>query len=204
MKCQVSKCNKRKGECRFTGGYCNAHYLRLRRGKNINFPSHKEKRGYVDGGDYIKIPLGIGAKQGFAIADKDMLWLGDYNWSKTKHGYARGVVRGAIILMHHAVIGNPTKRGLVTDHFNRDTLDNRRANLNIVPQSINAYNKLYPGDKSSQYRGVSKVRLCTTWRATIKGKHIGSFKTEIEAAVAYNIRAKELYGKYAILNKVAQ
>jgi hypothetical protein len=35
-----------------------------------------------------------------------------------------------------------------------------------------------------------------------KLKFIGSYKTEIEAAKAYNEKAKELYGDYAILNEI--
>ena len=36
------------------------------------------------------------------------------------------------------------------------------------------------------------------------GYYLGTYKLEIQAAVAYNIRAKELYGEFANLNDISE
>lgn len=61
-------------------------------------------------------------------------------------------------------------------------------------------------DKTSKYIGVCRNGKSTVkpWRSTIcyQGKqyHLGSFKTEIEAAQAYDLKAIEFYGETARLN----
>jgi len=58
----------------------------------------------------------------------------------------------------------------------------------------------------SNYAGVSREKNSNKnpWRAyiTFKGKHIrlGGFKTEEEAALAYDKKARELFGSVAKLN----
>lgn len=201
--CKIPNCGFSKTTNRFTSGYCNAHYLRFKRGSDLSKPSHKEPRGYIEKNNHLLLPLGINGKNGYAIIDKSFKYLSNYNWSKTRQGYARGVVNGDIVFLHHCIIGKHTNIGMVIDHINRDKLDNRASNLRIVPQSENSYNKIYNySNKTSLYRGVSKVKSCSSWRATIKGKHIGSFKTETEAAIAYNKMAIKEYSDYAILNEV--
>ena len=59
---------------------------------------------------------------------------------------------------------------------------------------------------SSKYIGVSFIVSQNLWRATIRFNRaniiIGHFKEEIHAAVAYNIKAIELYGNKAKLNNI--
>ena len=62
--------------------------------------------------------------------------------------------------------------------------------------------------KTSKYRGVSKDSKSKSWRA--QGHHnskpfnIGSFKTEVEAAEAYDAWAALHYGEFASLNFTAE
>ena len=59
---------------------------------------------------------------------------------------------------------------------------------------------------ASKYRGVTWYAPRKTWRARIgfSGKKtvLGYFKTEEEAALAYNIAAKAAHGDFAILNEI--
>lgn len=86
------------------------------------------------------------------------------------------------------------------DHVNRDKLDNRRENLRIVSRKQNALNKSH----RRKYRGSYFVG--GFWEATIlvdgKKKSLGRFKTEVEAAMAFNNAAKVVYGEFAVLNDV--
>ena len=54
------------------------------------------------------------------------------------------------------------------------------------------------------YKGVSWAKQCNKWRAEIrKGRkhyHLGYFRFELDAAVAYDDAARRLFGKYAALN----
>ena len=60
-------------------------------------------------------------------------------------------------------------------------------------------------DKSpSKYRGVSRPKDRPTWRAAIVVNktriHLGTFKNEIDAAIAHDEGAKEHHGRFAVLN----
>jgi hypothetical protein len=73
------------------------------------------------------------------VDDRDYDLLFAYIWCAQVVGktyYAKRAVRVAgrfvPVLMHHCIVGMPTKRGAVVQHINGDGLDNRRANLRIV------------------------------------------------------------------------
>jgi hypothetical protein len=59
---------------------------------------------------------------------------------------------------------------------------------------------------SSNYLGVSfnksRNKFYASIRKEYKTYYLGSFENEIDAALAYNIKAKELYGEFANLNNV--
>jgi hypothetical protein len=58
---------------------------------------------------------------------------------------------------------------------------------------------------SSLYKGVSFNKNANKWQAYIKTDkriHLGYFIKEIEAALAYNQKAKELFGNFALLNNL--
>lgn len=90
------------------------------------------------------------------------------------------------------------------DHINRVPYDNRLVNLREATPSQNSVNRDTPRGNTSQFRGVGWHKCKQNWRATIKtlGKsfHIGSFKTEMEAATAYDQCAVEMFGEFAVLN----
>jgi hypothetical protein len=97
-------------------------------------------------------------------------------------------------------------RSLKVDHINGNTLDNRRSNLRIVDDSVSNINRRMFSNNTSGYRGVSYAKDVNKWRASIKknGKTIvcGYYATAREAALAYNAKAKELHGDYAMLNTI--
>lgn len=87
------------------------------------------------------------------------------------------------------------------DHINRLPLDNRKENLRLVSHQENLCNKgLYRNNKSG-YKGVSIEN--NRWRAEcyFMGKRNRKwFGTKEEAILAYNEMAKEMHGKFAVLN----
>ncbi|MCX5633335.1 MAG: AP2 domain-containing protein [Phycisphaerae bacterium] len=108
------------------------------------------------------------------------------------------------IFMHRRIMNAP--QGAIVDHINRNGLDNRRTNLRIVNNMQNCWNSergFYNG--ASKYKGVRLDKRTGKWYARIRhnGKEInlGSFDTEIEAAIAYDNAAKALCGQFAVLNR---
>lgn len=112
--------------------------------------------------------------------------------------------------MHALVNGdNPPKH--VTDHINRNKLDNRAVNLRFATFAQNAQNCDRKTSKStSGFHGVSKENEGTgrtkqyRWRAGICVKgvsmNLGSFPTQEEAALRYDIYAIHFFGREAKTN----
>ena len=104
-------------------------------------------------------------------------------------------------------MGKPQK-GMVVDHINRIGLDNRKENLRIATRSQNQQNRRSRRNTSSQYKGVSWTKRDKRWQAKIGHKRkvicLGDFTCEHQAALAYNEKATELWGEYALLNEVEQ
>ena len=139
--------------------------------------------------------------------DKDLL---NYKWRPlaSKHIiYAITSINGKQVLLHRLV---SERIGLsmngVIDHINGDALDCRRENLQACTHQQNIMKQRHQVRASSPYKGVMQFR--DKWRAriTIDGKtlHIGLFKTAVDAAKAYNAKAKELFGDFANLNEVEE
>lgn len=109
--------------------------------------------------------------------------------------------------LHHAVLGPPPK-GFVTDHINGNRFDNRRCNLRHCTNAENVRNAHAKPKGGSRFKGVYQNATSRKWRAQIgfKGRRIriGEFATEIEAAVAYNLKAQELFGEFASLNPIPE
>jgi hypothetical protein len=85
------------------------------------------------------------------------------------------------------------------DHKNRNPVDNRLENLRECTYAQNNQNT----PPRNGHKGVSKHGKQWSARIKINGKdeYIGFYKTPEEAALKYNIRAKEEYGEFAWLNE---
>jgi hypothetical protein len=92
----------------------------------------------------------------------------------------------------------------IIDHINGNGLDNRRCNLRECTTAQNSYNAKKSRNKSSKYKGVSWSKRNLLWKGYVtvncKTKWLGYFKTEKEAALAYNTHAKLYFGEFAKIN----
>jgi len=159
---------------------------------------------------YIKLTQG----QWAIVDDEDFEWLIKYKWYanydlSTRGYYAmRNIPLGNGKRKHlkmHRVIMN-AKQGEQIDHKNRDSLDNRKQNLRFATPSQNQANSKIRSDNTSGYKGVVWYKNYQKWQVRIRyqGKRIylGSFNNKEDAALVYNIKAKQLFGEYALLNKI--
>lgn len=97
------------------------------------------------------------------------------------------------------------KEGLELDRINNDG-DYEPSNVRWVTHAQNQRNKGSFKGSSSKYKGVGWDKAANKWTARIskdgRDKYLGCFTSEADAALAYNIAAKELFGEYAYLNKI--
>ena len=161
--------------------------------------------GYV----YRRIYLGEGK---YTIVDpRDFYWLNNFHWTldgNGEHIYAvRNIMKAGAgtktISLHREIMSHP--KGLLVDHRNTDTLDNRRSNLRLATHSQNSCNRRKTSSKtSSRFRGVCFDKSRGRWSAHIRfhGKRmrLGRFKNEIDAAKAYDAAALEYHKEFARLN----
>ncbi len=148
----------------------------------------------------------------YAIVDaEDFEKLNQYKWHCTYNGYAcRSVYISGIknkkqvyVFMHNTVC--PAPAGKITDHVNRNKLDNRKANLRPATQKQNVWNRrIKKENRKTQYNGIMWRRDRKKWRVrlTINGRQrtFGHYDDEIEAAKAYDEMAKKYRGDFAVLN----
>jgi hypothetical protein len=153
-----------------------------------------------------EVPLTRGYK---AIVDApDYGFVMQHKWQarvQKKTVYATGRHNKGFTCMHRAIMNAPAH--LEVDHINGNGLDNRRCNLRLCNKQQNQWNRRKSEYGSNRFRGVkyrADARLKRKWVAqiTYKGKHIhiGVFQTEQQAVIAWNQKAKELYGEFAYQN----
>ena len=86
-----------------------------------------------------------------------------------------------------------TDTAKVVDHINHNTLDNRKANLNIVGICENQQNRLGARKNSkSGVRGVSWDNKNQDWIVNVKGQYFGRTKNKEEAKKLAEEKIKEL------------
>lgn len=91
------------------------------------------------------------------------------------------------------------------DHIDNNRTNNKISNLREATRLENSYNKKIFPNNSSGLKGVSFHKASKKWQATIrfdyKWIYLGLFSTPKEAAIAYDNKAIELFGKFARTNK---
>lgn len=147
------------------------------------------------------------------VSDEDYERLSKYTWYYHHKGYAqrnttkeereKGLPR--VVLMHREVLGFPNSW---IDFKNGNGLDCRRENLRLATPRENARNrKKVNKATSSRYKGVTRLKngrymARVQWQEgdSAKYKYLGVYKTEEEAAKAYDEAAIEIFGEFALPN----
>lgn len=129
----------------------------------------------------------------YAICDEeDFDQLTKHRWNLSKAGYVQTMIRRKTFFMSRYVKFEIQKEeivdGCVVDHVNRNKLDNRRCNLQIVTQKENLNNKTKKKGASSRFYGVTKCgnKFRSIYYTNGMEKHIGRFDDELVAARYYD------------------
>src|SRR5690606_28389539 len=110
-----------------------------------------------------------------------------------------------IILLHRLIRDIPD--GLVIDHLDHDGLNCARRNIKVTSNQKNtARRRPNASFCSSPYRGVVWCPDICSYVARIRSKgiryYVGTFGDAREAAIAWNRKAIEVYGKGAFQNAI--
>ena len=141
------------------------------------------------------------------VDDCDYEWISKYTWHVCG-GYARrnAKINGVAqkVYMHREIMETP--KGKEVDHIDGNPFNNQRINLRNCSHAENLHNqRKTKHPRTSLYKGVSAT-LTKKWEVyiSINGaqQRLGTFETEILAAIAYNSKAQELFGEFACLNTI--
>ena len=153
-----------------------------------------------------KVPLTKGYMA--IVDDADYELVSRYKWQaneqRRKDGsikivYAQGHLPGNKSLLMHRLILGLTDSKIQADHQDHNGLDNRRENLRLATFNQNRQNSRAQVNNTSGFKGVVRSRKKWVARIRIDGRerYLGCFAKREEAAEAYKIAAKELFGEFA-------
>lgn len=153
------------------------------------------------------------------VDDEDYEHLSKYKWHLMRLGNGNYAARKLwlkdkkkhiTISMHREIMKCEMGDKKIIDHKDRNGLNNQKSNLRFCTHSQNMANRQKKINTLSKYMGIhfnkDKRRSSLQWgwvaRIKINKKRIylGCFKTEIEAAKAYNEAAKKNHREFANLN----
>ena len=153
----------------------------------------------------------------FIVSFQDADIRTQLGWRLQKDGYViryeyNEARKGSSVIFAHRIIGERMlDRPLqpwpaeVVSHINKNLLDCSRPNLRIASmgEAVTARAN-QRSHASSSYRGVGLHKPSNKWLAYVKvngkQKHLGSYSSEADAALAYDEAAKAACGDLAQLN----
>jgi hypothetical protein len=150
------------------------------------------------------------------VDDEDYDLVSGFNWhvKQPVNGYCYAArsfrVNGKVKtqLMIELILGK-TKPNECYFYWDKNSLNLIRTNISIADRKAQARYRKPDKNSTSKYKGVFKskyrINYASPFRACVGvngGEFLGWFKTEIEAAKAYNEKAKELFGDFALLNEI--
>jgi hypothetical protein len=155
----------------------------------------KTKNTFVIDGETVIVRTTSGKE--FIISACDLERVKRYTWCISKTGYPVANTNPKVVKLQRYLLSPP--EGMVVDHINGNTLDNRRENLRVCSIADNSRNAAKKG-KSTIAPGI-QLKNNGRYRAriTVNRKEIalGTFDTLDEAIAARHKAEREFFGDYS-------
>ncbi len=118
--------------------------------------------------------------------------------NKTR-GYVRIALDGVSYYAHQLAWFYMTKKWVdLLDHKDTDTNNNALENLRPATSLQNTGNSNLTTRSTTGFKGVNLKN--GRYRAHCRGRHLGNFDTAEEAALAYDVEARKVFGEFARTN----
>lgn len=201
--CSIKGCNSKH----VGNGLCRKHYDMVRRQGYVKERTMFDRNEIVIGRLFcwMKLYNKKGEEVATTVFDHNIYEkVKNLKWHKNPDGYVVTYQNKKYTQMAYFVLNVP--KGLIADHKNRNKLDNRKQNLRVCTCLESTRNRGLPKNNTSGYIGLTFVRDIKKWLAQIwvngKSVNLGYFTNKEEAAYVRDLKAKEVYGEFAVLNNV--
>jgi hypothetical protein len=185
--------------------YCKKDIEKINKEKELKHLS-KEITRNEDGEAVIYLYNKDKEKIAETIVDEELWYeLSKIGWCLSQ-GYISGSIDKKNTRLHRYLKDAPDDK--FVDHIDGNPLNNKKSNLRLADEKENSYNKNKSVNTANTYKGVTikKDNNLNPYNASIIKDsityHIGNFNTEIKAAIGYNLKAVELFGEFANINKI--
>ena len=141
------------------------------------------------------------------VSDCDFDALSKYKWYLDNKGYPSAKIKLPCghyqnKTMHKMIITEKRPKATI-DHIDRNKLNNQRENLRICSHRKNILNRGLQKNNTSGFRGVKINKGLILSQIGVHGKTIflGTFKTRVDAVLAYDEAAIKYNGPNTTTNK---